>query len=250
MNMSEYARFLQAHLNGLEGRKHDLEERRCPASAYPVGVYGVGWGGLSRDGLTVSLHDRSDGTSYVTARLWHARDLAIAVAANAGGSSGRRCLSRHLGRPGAPVPLTAARLGFGRAIRPEARYHVVPALLKRSHRRAYVSSFVQAPRSIVARRYCLSDILVLISVHSTVVSVSECGLPHSPQTVRRLPVPPRSQPGPSHSSNRRGRRHFGNNRWGSDRRSQRPGGWGDSPAANRSLRDPRIQLDVSAEITG
>jgi CubicO group peptidase (beta-lactamase class C family) len=88
LNMGEYARFLQVHLNGLQGRDTILKAATILQMHTPVGLFGLGWAVLSADGLIVSGHDGSHGTFYVTARLWHTRDLAIAVAANVGGGSG------------------------------------------------------------------------------------------------------------------------------------------------------------------
>lgn len=88
MNMGEYARFLQVHLRGLQGRNTILKADTIRHLHTPVGIFGLGWGVRSIDGLMASGHDGSDGTFYLTARLWHTRDLAIAVAANVGGGRG------------------------------------------------------------------------------------------------------------------------------------------------------------------
>ena len=84
MNLPDYARFLQAHLNGLQGRDALLRAATTRHLHTPRGVFGLGWGVSPLDGRLRSSHDGSDGTFYITATLWHERDLAIAVAANMG----------------------------------------------------------------------------------------------------------------------------------------------------------------------
>lgn len=85
MSLPDYARFLQAHLKGLQGRDDLLTAATVRHLHTPRGVYGLGWGVGPHEGRLTSGHDGSDGTFYATAALWHECDLAIAVAANMGG---------------------------------------------------------------------------------------------------------------------------------------------------------------------
>jgi D-alanyl-D-alanine carboxypeptidase len=85
MCLPDYARFLRAHLNGLQGRDALLKAATVRHLHTPRGVFGLGWGVGPLDGRLTSGHDGSDGTFYISAALWHERDLAIAVAANMGG---------------------------------------------------------------------------------------------------------------------------------------------------------------------
>ena len=85
MCLPDYARFQQSHLNGLQGKDALLQATTVRHLHTARGVFGLGWGVGPHDGRMTSGHDGSDGTFYVTAALWHERNLAIAVAANMGG---------------------------------------------------------------------------------------------------------------------------------------------------------------------
>lgn len=91
--LAEYGRFLQMHLQGLRGvdsllRAETVKRLHRPVGA-PTGVgseYGLGWAVLTVDGLATSAHDGSAGTFYVIAFVQPERNVAVAVATNAGGT--------------------------------------------------------------------------------------------------------------------------------------------------------------------
>jgi CubicO group peptidase (beta-lactamase class C family) len=84
MSMAGYARFLQVHLSGLAGRDSLLKAATVGHLHAPVDSYGLGWGVGPLNGLMSSGHVGSDGTFMALVGIWHTKDLAIAVAANAG----------------------------------------------------------------------------------------------------------------------------------------------------------------------
>ena len=90
MNLPDYARFLQAHLNGLQGRDGLLKAATVGDLHTPRGVFGLGWGVGPFESQLTSGHDGSDGTFYITVAVWHEHDLAIAVAANMGGATAQK----------------------------------------------------------------------------------------------------------------------------------------------------------------
>jgi CubicO group peptidase (beta-lactamase class C family) len=90
MSLEDYARFLQAHLGGLQGKDSLLRAATISHLHTARGIFALGWAVMPLNGLRTSRHDGSDGTFYVTATLWHDRGLAIAVAANMGGDAASR----------------------------------------------------------------------------------------------------------------------------------------------------------------
>ncbi len=82
----EYVKFLQFHLQGLDGSSGPL----LSASAFkqvhtPVDKYGLGWKLTDIDGAPASFHTGSTDSFYAIATLVPSRNLAIAVLINAGG---------------------------------------------------------------------------------------------------------------------------------------------------------------------
>jgi CubicO group peptidase (beta-lactamase class C family) len=80
----DYARFLQFHLAGLEGRDqllHASTIRLMHTNA--EGQYGLGWGLETVAGIPISIHNGSTGTFYATAIIVPSQDLAIAAIVNA-----------------------------------------------------------------------------------------------------------------------------------------------------------------------
>jgi CubicO group peptidase (beta-lactamase class C family) len=94
MTLPDYGRFLQLHLRGLRGKETDalpvsairyLHESQGPMSEEVDGPgYGLGWVVLDHLGARTSGHSGSLGTFKTRAVIQPSRDLAVAVAANAG----------------------------------------------------------------------------------------------------------------------------------------------------------------------
>jgi len=94
MTLPDYGRFLQLHLRGLRGEETDalpvsairyLHESQGPMSEEADGpAYGLGWVVLDHHGVRTSGHSGSLGTFKTRAVIQPSRDLAVAVAANAG----------------------------------------------------------------------------------------------------------------------------------------------------------------------
>jgi len=82
----------------------------------PVDSYGLGWGVGPLDGLVSSGHVGSDGSFMAVVGIWHAKDLAIAVAANAGTDRAEKACqaaSRSIFRMFAWLPGERGRPGGG-----------------------------------------------------------------------------------------------------------------------------------------
>ena len=87
LSPGEYARFLQLHLQGLEGRDGLLKAETIKRLHTRVDdKTALGWGVQELEGATASVHTGSAGTFYAVVALWPSRDLAVAVLANAGGT--------------------------------------------------------------------------------------------------------------------------------------------------------------------
>lgn len=85
MTLADYARFVQLHLRGLRGQAGLVDSATFARLHAPVGVYAMGWGELSLDGVATATHEGSTGTFYATTFIQPARDLAVVVVTNAGG---------------------------------------------------------------------------------------------------------------------------------------------------------------------
>lgn len=82
---SEYARFMQLHLRGLEGHDGVLKSSTIRHLHTRVDEKtALGWGVQEFEGAIASVHSGSAGTFYAIVALWPSRDLAVAVFANAG----------------------------------------------------------------------------------------------------------------------------------------------------------------------
>jgi CubicO group peptidase (beta-lactamase class C family) len=91
LSLDDYARFLQMHLRGLQGRDTPLLKaatikhlHTSPVS--PPDKYGLGWGLQDFDGAPASVHVGSAGAFYAVTIIQPTRDLGVAVFANAGGA--------------------------------------------------------------------------------------------------------------------------------------------------------------------
>ena len=90
LSIDDYAKFLQLHLRGLEGRDTALLKSATikhlhTSPVAPVDQYGLGWGVQDFDGTPASVHVGSAGAFYAITIIQPARDLGVAVFANAGG---------------------------------------------------------------------------------------------------------------------------------------------------------------------
>jgi CubicO group peptidase (beta-lactamase class C family) len=90
LSLDDYARFLQVHLRGMEGRDKPLLKaatikhlHTSPVS--PPDKYGLGWGLQDFQGAPASVHVGSAGAFYAITILQPTRDLGVVVFANAGG---------------------------------------------------------------------------------------------------------------------------------------------------------------------
>jgi len=94
LSLDDYARFLQIHLRGLEGR--DTPMLKAATIKYlhtspvnPPDKYALGWGVQEFDGAPSSVHVGSAGAFIAMTILQPTRDLGVAVFANAGGDRGK-----------------------------------------------------------------------------------------------------------------------------------------------------------------
>lgn len=90
LSLADYARFLQLHLRGLEGRDTPLLNSATIAHLHtspvqPPDAYGLGWGVQDFAGARSSVHVGSAGAFYAITIIQPTRDLGVAVFANAGG---------------------------------------------------------------------------------------------------------------------------------------------------------------------
>ena len=94
MTLPDYGRFLQLHLRGLRGEETDAlsvsairylhESQGSMSEAGDGPAFGLGWVVLDHLGARTSGHSGSLGTFKTRAVIQPSRDLAVAVAANAG----------------------------------------------------------------------------------------------------------------------------------------------------------------------
>ena len=82
----DYAKFLQLHLRGLEGRDGLLKAETIKRLHTRVDeTVALGWGEVDLEGAPASVHSGSGGTFFAVVALWPSRDLGVAVFANSGG---------------------------------------------------------------------------------------------------------------------------------------------------------------------
>jgi CubicO group peptidase (beta-lactamase class C family) len=95
LSLDDYAQFLQMNLRGLEGRDTPLLkaatiEHLHISPVTPPDKYALGWGRQEFDGVGSSVHTGSAGAFYAVTVIQPARDLGVAVFANAGGERGTK----------------------------------------------------------------------------------------------------------------------------------------------------------------
>jgi len=90
LSLDDYARFLQIHLRGLEGRDTPLLKAATikylhTSPVAPPDKFALGWGIQDFDGAPSSVHVGSAGAFYAITIIQPTRDLGVVVVATAGG---------------------------------------------------------------------------------------------------------------------------------------------------------------------
>lgn len=83
MSVSDYAKFVQAHLQGVQGMDNVLKASTYNYVHYGRENYAMGWTSLFRNGVHISTHDGSAGTFYSHTSILKEKDLAIIIFVNA-----------------------------------------------------------------------------------------------------------------------------------------------------------------------
>ena len=95
MSMSDYGKFLQEHLKGLEGKPGKLLSAETIKRLHTSPLqdkFALGWGVQQVNGVPSSVHTGSAGTFYAVVAVQPDRDTAVAVVANSDGDrSGTGC---------------------------------------------------------------------------------------------------------------------------------------------------------------
>lgn len=99
--LDDYARFLQVHLRGLQGRDTPLLRASTiqhlhTSPVAPPDRYGLGWGMQFFEGAQSSVHVGSAGAFYAVAVLQPSQDLGIAIFANSGGERAKAATTEAL----------------------------------------------------------------------------------------------------------------------------------------------------------
>jgi CubicO group peptidase (beta-lactamase class C family) len=93
----DYAKFLQLHLRGLEGRDGLLKAETIKRLHTRVDeTVALGWGEVDLEGAPASVHSGSGGTFFAVVALWPSRDLGVAVFANSGGDRAQKVCGEML----------------------------------------------------------------------------------------------------------------------------------------------------------
>ncbi len=89
VSMGNYGKYLQEHLQGLQGKSTLLSQETFKLIHTPVAGYGFGWavGDDAAHGGAYSTHNGTIGTYYSTTMIIPATGRAIAVSCNCGGPS-------------------------------------------------------------------------------------------------------------------------------------------------------------------
>lgn len=83
MSIGDYAKFVQANLQGIRGKDNHLKATTYDYLHYGRENYAMGWIRLERKGVHISSHDGSAGTFYSSTIIYKEKDLAIVVFVNA-----------------------------------------------------------------------------------------------------------------------------------------------------------------------
>ena len=99
MSMSDYGRFLQEHLRGLQGKEGQFLSVETVHKLHSSAIkdkYAMGWGISPVNGVISSSHTGSAGSFYVVVVLQPDRDVAVAVVANSDGKRSQASVTRVL----------------------------------------------------------------------------------------------------------------------------------------------------------
>lgn len=103
----DYARFIQMHLAGLQGKSNYLSSHMYEYMHFGVKQYSLGWANSTKDGQLVSSHEGSAGNFYCRTQILKEKDIAVVIFANSGiintlklyqSLRGERKLKRYLSR--------------------------------------------------------------------------------------------------------------------------------------------------------
>jgi len=83
VSIVDYAKFVQAHLQGIRGQDNHLSSDTYQYVHYGRENYAMGWNRLEKDSVHISTHDGSAGTFYSSTILYKEKDLAIVIFVNA-----------------------------------------------------------------------------------------------------------------------------------------------------------------------
>jgi len=83
MSIEDYAKFVQAHLQGVQGNDNLLKASTYNYVHYGRKNYAMGWTRLFQNGVNTSTHDGSAGTFYSHTSILKEKDLAIIIFVNA-----------------------------------------------------------------------------------------------------------------------------------------------------------------------
>ncbi len=83
MSIGDYAKFIQANLQGVRGKDNFLKANTYEYVHYGRENYAMGWIRLEKDGVHISTHDGSAGTFYSSSIIYKEKDLAIVIFVNA-----------------------------------------------------------------------------------------------------------------------------------------------------------------------
>ena len=83
MSVGDYAKFVQAHLQGVRGKDNILKAKTYQYVHYGRENYAMGWTSLFRNDTHISTHDGSAGTFYSHTSILKEKDLAIVIFVNA-----------------------------------------------------------------------------------------------------------------------------------------------------------------------
>lgn len=83
LSIGDYAKFVQKHLQGVQGKDNLLHNKTYEYLHYGRENYAMGWTRLLKNGVHISTHDGSAGTFYTHTSILKEKDLAIVIFINA-----------------------------------------------------------------------------------------------------------------------------------------------------------------------
>ncbi|MCP4439513.1 MAG: beta-lactamase family protein [Aureispira sp.] len=83
ISIGDFAKFVQAHLQGVQGKDNHLKAETYKYMHYDRNNYGMGWIRMKKDDVNISLHDGSAGTFYSHTSIYKEKDLALIIFVNA-----------------------------------------------------------------------------------------------------------------------------------------------------------------------